>query len=337
MPGDAGKVKSKAIVWTSPCAVELQEVEIGRPGPGEVLVENVLSAVSPGTEAEWLSSNESHHVLETTFPFVPGYSRVGRVAAVGEGVENCEPGDRIVSGFDSLGRPIGAHAAHTLTSAADVDLIPDGVSFEQAAFFVLGQTAAMMVKLAHVELSDSVGIVGQGPIGNLAVQFARASGASPIVAFDLVPSRLTAALAAGATEVVDPGDETGLKAWLERTGGLSRMIDLSGHVSGTNTALHAASLGATVILSTGYGGSMCLDYGAIFSKGLHLIGGYVNSQPTLARQSTRTYLRLVEAGVVDISYLLETPFPPEDAPEVYRRVIGRDRTLIAPLFRWHED
>ncbi len=337
MPGDAGKVKSKAIVWTSPRAVELQEVEIGQPGPGEVLVENVLSAVSPGTEAEWLSSDESHHVLETTFPFVPGYSRVGRIVAVGEGVEHFRPGDRIVSGFDHLGRPIGAHAAHTLTRASDVDRIPDGVSFEQAAFFILGQTAAMMVKLAHVELSDSIGIVGQGPIGNLAVQFARASGASPIVAFDLVPSRLASALAAGATEALDPANEPALQAWLERTGGLSRMIDLSGHVSGTNTALRAAAPGATVILSTGYAGSMCLDYGAIFGKGLHLIGGYVNSQPTLARQSTRTYLRLVEAGVVDIGHLLDTPFAPDDAPEVYRRVLDRDRSLIAPLFRWRED
>lgn len=330
-------MKTKAIVWIAPGAVEVQETRIGQPGPGEVLIENVISTVSPGTETEWLSSNESHHVLETTFPFVPGYSRAGYVAAIGPGVEGLKTGDRVVSGFDHLGRPIGAHAAHSLARASDIDVIPDNVPFEQAAFFILGQTAAMMVRLTDAGLSDSIGIVGQGPIGNLAVQFARASGASPIVAFDLVESRRVASIRAGATEALDPTDEASFNAFLDRTGGLSRVIDLSGHPSGTNTALHLAGHGATVVLSTGYGGSMNLDYGAIFSKGLHLIGGFVNAQPKLARQSTRTFLRLVSEGALDLEYLLGAPFSAEEAQEVYRRILAHDRALTAPLFRWRKD
>jgi 2-desacetyl-2-hydroxyethyl bacteriochlorophyllide A dehydrogenase len=330
-------MKTKSIVWTAPSTVELQDIEIGQPGSGEVLIENVISTVSPGTETEWLASNASHRVLETTFPFVPGYSRAGYVVAVGHDVHDLKPGDRVISGFDHLGRPIGAHAAHSLARAADVDLIPDNVPFEQAAFFILGQTAAMMVKLADAGLSESIGIVGQGPIGNLAVQFARASGASPIVALDLVESRREAALSAGATEALDPADEASVSAFLERMGGLSKVIDLSGHPSGTNTALHLAAPGATVVFSTGYGGSMNLDYGAIFSKGLHVIGGYVNTQPDLARQCTHTYLRLVSEGTITTEYLLDHPFSPEQAPEVYQRILAHDRTLKAPLFRWRSN
>ncbi|MBP0595708.1 zinc-binding alcohol dehydrogenase [Paraburkholderia sp. LEh10] len=330
-------MKTRSIVWTAPCTVELRDIEVGQPGPGEVLIENVISTVSPGTEAEWLSSDESHRVLGTTFPFVPGYSRAGYVAAVGPGVAGLHPGDRVVAGFDNLGRPIGAHAAHSLVRASDIDVIPGNVSFEQAALFILGQTAAMMVKLAGAGLSDSIGIVGQGPIGNLAVQFARAAGASPIVALDLVESRRESAILAGATETLDPTDEIRLGAFIERTGGLSKVIDLSGNPAGTNMALHLAGPRATVVLSTGYGGSMTLDYGAIFSKGLHVIGGFVNAIPDLARQSTRTYLRLVGEGNVQTEYLLDAPFSPEAAPDVYRRVLARDRQLQAPLFRWREN
>lgn len=330
-------MKSKAIVWTAPGSVEVRDVEIAGPGPGEVLIENVVSMVSPGTEAEWLASDESHHVLETTFPFVPGYSRIGRIAAIGEGVEGWRVGDRVVSGFDNHGRPLGAHAAHTLARAIDLDPIPDGVSYEQAAFFILGQTAAMTVKLAQVGLSDSVGVIGQGPIGNLAVQFAKASGAAPIVAFDLVEPRRAAALEAGASEALDPTDEDAFQAFLARSGGLAKVIDLTGSPSGTNTAIRVAETRGTVVLSTGFGGSMNLDYGTLFFKGLHLIGGYVNSHPELARLSTRAYLRLVGEGRVDVGPLLARPFAPEAAAEVYRRILAHDRTLIAPIFRWRED
>nr|WP_241030285.1 zinc-binding dehydrogenase [Paraburkholderia sp. Ac-20347] len=194
-----------------------------------------------------------------------------------------------------------------------------------------------MVKLAGVGLSDSIGIVGQGPIGNLAVQFARACGASPVIALDLVEVRREAAILAGATEVLDPTDQTALDAFLDRTGGLPKVIDLSGHPSGTNTALRLAGPQATVVFSTGYGGFMNLDYDAIFSKGLCIIGGYVNAQPKLARQSTQTYLRLAGERTVNTEYLLDAPFSPEDAPEVYRRVLAQDRTLKAPVFRWREN
>jgi 2-desacetyl-2-hydroxyethyl bacteriochlorophyllide A dehydrogenase len=329
-------VKTKAIVWTAPLTVEVRETEVDPPGPGEVLIENVISTVSPGTEAEWLSSDESHAVLQTTFPFVPGYSRAGYVAQTGPDVHSLKPGTRVVAGFDNRGRPVGAHAAHTLARASDLEIIPDRVSFEKAAFFILGQTAAMMVKLTKAGLSDPIGIVGQGPIGNLAVQFARASGASPVVAFDLVESRREAALAAGASEAIDPTDERSLNAFLERNGGLLSVIDLSGNPAGTNVALQLAAPGATVVLSTGYGGSMNLDYGAIFSKGLRLIGGYVNTEPELARRSTRTYLRLVSEGKLNLDYLLNEAFPVEESPQVYRRILARDRTLIAPLFRWRD-
>ncbi|MBU9641146.1 zinc-dependent alcohol dehydrogenase [Burkholderia gladioli] len=329
-------MKTKSIVWTAPCTVELQDIQLGQPGPGEVLIENVISTVSPGTEAEWISSDESHRVLETTFPFVPGYSRAGYVVALGPCVSGLQPGDRVVAGFDNLGRPIGAHAAYSLARASDIDVIPDNVSFEQAALFILGQTAAMMVKLTSAGLSDPIGIVGQGPIGNLAVQFAKASGASPIVALDLVKSRRDSAILAGATEALDPTDEAHFGAFIKRTGGLSKVIDLSGNPAGTNTALHLAGPRATVVFSTGYGGSMTLDYGAIFSKGLHVIGGFVNAIPELARQSTRTYLRLVGEGTINASYLLDTPFSPEEAPDVYRRILARDPKLKVPLFRWRE-
>jgi NADPH:quinone reductase-like Zn-dependent oxidoreductase len=69
-------------------------------GPGQLLIENEASAISAGTELavytgihQWLTDPTR---TWPRFPFVPGYSGVGRVAAVGEGVVAYAVGDRVV-------------------------------------------------------------------------------------------------------------------------------------------------------------------------------------------------------------------------------------------------
>lgn len=325
-----------AIVWPEAGSAVLRRHTLPDPGPGEVVIETVLSVISPGTESEWLRSDESHFVLGTTFPFVPGYSRIGRIAALGEGVSAWQIGERVVAAFDNLGRPLGAHASHSLVRASDLDLIPDGVSFEQASLFLLGQTAFFTTSLAEVGEGDSIVIVGAGPIGNLAVQFARAMGSSSVVALDLVAERRARAIAAGATEAMDPADHSVMEALARRN--IRKVIDLSGNPLGTNTAIELAGSKATIVLSTGFGGQMTLNYGQIFMKALHLIGGYVNSDPDLARRGTRAYLEHVADGRLDVRHVLTTgSISPEQAPDVFQRILAGDRTLGAPIIRWAND
>ncbi|MDQ1204605.1 zinc-binding dehydrogenase [Microbacterium sp. SORGH_AS_0862] len=326
--------RAVAVVWTGPGQVDVREVSVPAPGPGQVLIRNLVSLISPGTEAGWLAGPTSHGVLGVTFPFVPGYSRVGRIVAVGEGVSGWELGQRVVAGFDGDGRPLGAHAELSLARAEDLEVVPDGLSSEAAAFFLLGQAACSVVMLAEVRLSDSVAIVGQGPIGQLAVQFARAAGASRVTVFDLVAARREAALAVGAHEAIDPRDEAGTASHQDA---YRHTVDLSGAPAGTALAIRTAQPRGTVVLSTGYAGPMEIDYGSVFVKGLRLIGGYVNADPDLARSATRTFLRMVGEGSLDVSGLLSEPWGPQDAVGLYRRILAKDTSLSAPLFRWAAD
>jgi threonine dehydrogenase-like Zn-dependent dehydrogenase len=144
------------------------------------------------------------------------------------------------------------------------------------------------------------------------------------------------ARAAGATDALDPTDDEALSHLLEESGGITKTIDLSGSPRGTDLAIRLAGPLGTVILSTGFGGRMELDYGAIFVKGLHLIGGFVNSRPALARSATQDYLRLLSEGRLNVSSLVSPAFPPAQAPAVFSRVLERDRSLVAPLFDWRE-
>src|SRR5258706_13458539 len=71
--------KASALVATAVHRVEVREIELPRPGSDEVLVEALYTCISPGTELRCLAGLQRG----TTFPFIPGYAMVGRVARAG--------------------------------------------------------------------------------------------------------------------------------------------------------------------------------------------------------------------------------------------------------------
>jgi 2-desacetyl-2-hydroxyethyl bacteriochlorophyllide A dehydrogenase len=93
-------MKSKAIVFTGPLQVEVREQETPAPGPGEVLLETLVSLVSTGTESFCFRGEfepGTSWAGWVKYPFYPGYSNVGRVIALGEGVTDYQVGDRVCS------------------------------------------------------------------------------------------------------------------------------------------------------------------------------------------------------------------------------------------------
>src|SRR5947209_13867957 len=103
-------MKARQVVVTEPFQVSVREVEQPPPSRNQVLVATEVSAVSAGTELavytgthQWLKDPS---LPEWKFPFRPGYSAAGTVAAVGPDVTGWRPGDRV-------SYP-GNHASHEL-------------------------------------------------------------------------------------------------------------------------------------------------------------------------------------------------------------------------------
>jgi predicted dehydrogenase/threonine dehydrogenase-like Zn-dependent dehydrogenase len=126
-------------------------------------------------------------------PMPMGYSNVGCVVAVGAGVENFAPGDRVVSN--------GRHAEMIAVPVNLCAKVPAGVSDEEAAFTVLGAIALQGIRLANPALGENVTVIGLGLIGLLAVQLLRAQGCR-VLGTDFDPAKLALAARYGA-EVVD--------------------------------------------------------------------------------------------------------------------------------------
>ena len=126
-------------------------------------VEGVRSAVGAARER-----------LDALTPI--GYSSAGVVVSVGEGVEGLAPGDRVAC----AGGGWANHAEVVSVPRNLVARIPEGVSFEAAAYTTVGAIALHGVRRAEAEVGERIGVVGLGLVGQLAVRIVSAAGCTAI-------------------------------------------------------------------------------------------------------------------------------------------------------------
>src|SRR5438477_4936959 len=126
-------MRASQAVLVEPYKVEVREVELPEPGPGQVLVRTEASFVSPGTELavytgthQWL---KDPNLPDWKFPFRPGYSAAGEVAAVGAGVTGLKPGDRV----SYPGNHASAELLTLTHERGKLWKLPQGLSAETAA------------------------------------------------------------------------------------------------------------------------------------------------------------------------------------------------------------
>jgi len=239
----------RAIVVERPDAVSLTEIETPTPGPGEARVRSVVAGVCR-TDIDIITG-----ALDTRwvrFPLVPGHEWSGVVDAVGEGVTVVEPGQRVVcegnigcmscsrcragdthlcERYDAVGFTRGGGwGEFVVVPARILHTLPDHVSFEAAALVEPGSCVVKALGRARIEPAETVGVVGVGAMGALAIRIARLRSPATIVAYGLRDEELELAKALGADEVVniarDDVDEGMLDVVVE-TAGAVPAVELS--------------------------------------------------------------------------------------------------------------
>ncbi|MDX1547199.1 MAG: bi-domain-containing oxidoreductase [Rhodothermales bacterium] len=105
-------------------------------------------------------------------PMSLGYSAAGIVEAVGAGVQGIQTGDRVAI----AGAGYANHAEVNFVPKNLAALIPDGVTFEEAAYTTVASIALQGVRLARPELGDNVVVIGLGLIGLITVQLLQTNG-----------------------------------------------------------------------------------------------------------------------------------------------------------------
>jgi predicted dehydrogenase/threonine dehydrogenase-like Zn-dependent dehydrogenase len=136
-------------------------------------------------------------------PQNPGYSSAGSVIAVGEGVADIQPGNRVAC----AGAGYAVHAEIACVPRLLCARIPardpiaaDEVSFDEAAFATLGAVALHGIRTSEVKLGDLVAVIGLGLLGQLTVQSLKAAGCH-VLGMDIDPSRADLARQMGADAI----------------------------------------------------------------------------------------------------------------------------------------
>jgi NADPH2:quinone reductase len=173
--------------------LKIKEIEIRKPGKGEVLVHNKVAGVN------FIDVYQRRGTYKVPLPYVPGLEGAGIVETVGEGVKGVKPGDRV----SFLHEP-GAYAEYTVVKEDKLIPLPDALSFEQGAAFPLqGMTAHYLLhEFRKIKKGDTVLIhAAAGGMGLLLVQWAKHLGAT---VFGTVSTEAKAknAREAGADEII---------------------------------------------------------------------------------------------------------------------------------------
>lgn len=155
-----------------PDVLTLEEVEDPRPEAGEVLVRVKAAGVNP---YDTYIRSGNYGARTPALPFTPGSDAAAVVEAVGAGVSDISPGQRVYI----RGTLTGAYAEMAVCKRSHVQPLPDKISFSHwAGIFVPYATAyRALFQVAHAVPLDSVLIHGaSGGVGLASVQFARAAG-----------------------------------------------------------------------------------------------------------------------------------------------------------------
>ena len=317
------------IVFTAPRVAEVLEKPIPSPEAGDVLVRTVRSCLSAGTERGNLLGEpnmglNSPKDAPAVFPRQLGYSAAGVVEAVGEDVESVKPGDRVAMSYSQ-------HAALQCRPEAFVYPIPDGVTFEAAALTHIAIMPMQALRKCRFEFGESVLVMGQGLLGQLAVKMARAAGAAPVIAADPVPAKRDRALALGADLALDPGAPDFAACVKTATcGGARVVIEVTGVDRALDTALDAvARFGRVALLGCTRRSEFAIDYyRKVHGRGVTLVGAHNQARPErdssagwwTRRDDALAYLRMVSLGRIDLAGFVEEVHTVSDAPAVYSRL-----------------
>jgi len=193
-----------------PEVMQWEDVEVGAPGPGQVK----LKATAIGLN--YLDTYHRTGLYPMPLPSPIGMEGAGQVIAVGEGVTDLKPGDRV-----AYGSILGAYAEERLAPADKLVKLPDGVSDQVAAAIMLkGMTAEYLLNRTYkVKPGDTILFhAAAGGVGLIACQWAKHLGATVI---GTVGSDEKAALAKahGCDHVINYSRENFVERVKEITGG----------------------------------------------------------------------------------------------------------------------
>lgn len=235
--------------FTGPKQVEVRAQPVPQPGPGQVRVRVLASAISAGTEKVayrglWPQDALLDEFLPmlrrpARYPFPYGYACVGRVDAVGPGVDAAWLGKRVFA--------FHPHQSHLLARPEELLPIPSQVSDDDALFYPNMETAITLVHDARPLLGEQVVVFGLGVVGLLTTALLARFPLQVLWGVDPLTRRRQAGVQAGAHRALHPQELDGYPSMADVS------LELSGAAQALQQALEITRFHGKVVVGSWYG------------------------------------------------------------------------------------
>jgi L-iditol 2-dehydrogenase len=312
----------KAAVLTAPCHIEIRDVAVPEPGPGEVRLEVTLAGICGSDHTLY------HGKFGVPMPVIPGHEAVGRIDKLGPGVSELSVGRRVTiqpnlscgtcpscaAGHENLCLSKtrlgvdadGVFAEYVSVPANRVWPVPGGLEDEVAVFTEPLAVAVHAMKVASPQKGDRTLIFGAGVMGLLVQQMAALSGGK-VTACDLEETRLAVARQLGAVEIIGAKDP--IESYF---GQFDLLYETSGAAVALAQMIQLAASRATIVILGLPGKDQPIPIDMVVRKELQIKGSLIYTD-----EFPKT-LEILQGGRIQTEVLTTEKVPLEEVDRVLR-------------------
>ena len=254
-------MKARQLYFVKPRQVEIREQQLPSLQPNQVLVKNLYSAISAGTEMlvyrgqlpADISQGESlaFEAQTINYPTQYGYACVGRIEKAGNDVDASWVGKMVFS--------FQPHASHHVCTMDGIIPLPEGVDPKAAVFLANMETAVNLVHDGNPRLGERVVVLGQGIVGILVSSVLAEFPLASLYAVDAIEARRGLASQAGVQATFSPESDNDINALSERLklnescGGADVVFELTGSPAALNLAVDLCAYSGRIVVGSWYG------------------------------------------------------------------------------------
>ena len=275
-----------------------------------------------------MQADESIKALQNPmrYPMPYGYASVGRIVALGVGVDKSWLG-RVVFAFQP-------HASHFVCRLEEVQVVPEDITPEDAVFLANMETAVSFVMDGQPMIGERVLILGQGVVGLLCTRLLSQFPLTELVAVDGYALRRPYAKSWGAHQVLTPNQASEIHD-------MDVSFELSGNPKALNQAISSTGYHGRVVVGSWYGNKpVSLELGASYHRSqMRLICSQVSHIQPQWRGRWNTSRRLSVAWEMirqhRPSHLITHRFSFRDSAKAYQMLDAHTEQIIQPLLIHH--
>jgi L-iditol 2-dehydrogenase len=329
--------------------IELGPIETPAPQPHEVLLKVIYCGVC-GSDVHFYSHGEPE--FPDVYPFIIGHEFSAEVVEVGAEVTHLQLGDRVsvepgipcrvctwcAAGkynlcpkitFLSAPRALGGMRNYLAHPAALCHVLPENVSSLEGALIEPLAVGMYAVQTSGATVGNTVAILGAGCIGLVTLLSLRAAGVRDITVVDLHQVRLDKALALGASRVVNASETDPVKAVSGQHQGYGPefVFETAGSRVTAAQTVDMVQRGGTIMIVGNVVGETPFNFQQFANKELQLrsIFRYRNIFPTA--------IAAVTSGQIDITDIVSTIFPFEEAQQAFEDSISHQQTMVKAVIQ----